>query len=36
MGLIQFAKDVGRKLRLGDNEPQPAGGAGQAQHPSTQ
>jgi nucleoid-associated protein YgaU len=35
MGLIQFAKDVGRKLRLGDDEPQqPAGGAGQ--HPSTQ
>ncbi|HVF59276.1 MAG TPA: peptidoglycan-binding protein LysM [Thermoanaerobaculia bacterium] len=34
MGLIQFAKDVGRKLRLGDDEPQqPAGGAG---HPSTQ
>ena len=29
MGLIQFAKDVGRKLRLGDDEPQqPAGGAG--------
>ncbi len=36
MGLIQFAKDVGRKLRLGDDdEPkQPAGGAGQA--PSAQ
>lgn len=35
MGLIQFAKDVGRKLRLGDDEPQqPAGSAGQ--HPSTQ